>query len=141
MTKNRTLIHFFKVIFIISILLFFCFPQTEKAGIKATEYLKENINIKKGTLIILPRANIFACEENVRCFPPEINLNRVYPGNPQGNSIEKLASGIFNLMKRYDIGLLVDLHESVEFYKKNPKNYGQTVVIDSDDDIVISIRF
>ncbi len=181
MTKNRTLIHFFKVIFIISILLFFCFPQTallqttsveyisagtdyetpvyiiktdckeptimivagthgnEKAGIKATEYLKENINIKKGTLIILPRANIFACEENVRCFPPEINLNRVYPGNPQGNSIEKLASGIFNLMKRYDIGLLVDLHESVEFYKKNPKNYGQTVVIDSDDDCLFEL--
>ncbi len=111
----------------------------EKAGIKAAEYLKDNLLIERGTLIIIPRANILACEENVRCFPAEINLNRVYPGNPQGNSIEKLASEIFNLMKRYDIGLLVDLHESIEFYKKNPKNYGQTLVIDSDDDYLQSL--
>jgi len=171
MTKNRPPTHFFKLIFIISILFLFCFPQivllqttsveyicagtdyetpiyiiktdykepaimvvagihgNEKAGIKATEYLKENINIEKGTLIIIPRANILACEENVRCFPPEINLNRVYPGNPEGNSVEKIAYEIFNLMKKYDIGLLVDLHESIEFYRKNPKNYGQTVVM------------
>ena len=105
----------------------------EKAGIKAAEYLKENLHIERGTLIIIPKANILACEENVRCFPSEINLNRVYPGNPQGNSVEKLAYEIFSLMKRYDIGLLVDLHESIEFYRKNPKNYGQTVVIDSKD--------
>ena len=175
MTKNRPLVHFFKVIFIMSILLFFCFAQTallqtisveyicagtnyetpayiiktdykepaimivagthgnEKAGIKAAEYLKDNLHIERGTLIIIPKANILACEENVRCFPPEINLNRVYPGNPQGNSVEKLAYEIFSLMKRYDIALLVDLHESIEFYRKNPKNYGQTVVIDSND--------
>jgi len=176
MEKNRPLTHFLKIIFIISILLLFCFPQTallqtisveyicadtdyetpvyiiktdykeptimtvagthgnEKAGIKAAEYLKDNIKIEKGTLIIVPRANILACAKNVRCFPPDINLNRVYPGNPQGNSVEKLANEIFNLMKKYDIDLLIDLHESIEFYKKNPENYGQTLVIDSDDD-------
>ena len=181
MTKNRPLVHFFKVIFIMSILLFFCFAQTallqrtsveyicagtdyetpvyiiktdfkeplimivagthgnEKAGTEATEYLKDNLHIKRGTLIIIPKANILACEENVRSFPPEINLNRVYPGNPQGNSIEKLAYEIFSLMKRYDIGLLVDLHESIEFYRKNPKNYGQTVVIDSNDDYLFEL--
>ncbi len=111
----------------------------EKAGIKAAEYLKDNIEIEKGTLIIIPKANILACEKNVRCFPPEINLNRVYPGNPQGNYVEKLAYEIFNLMKKYDIGLLVDLHESIEFYRKNPKNYGQTVVIDSDDDCLFEL--
>jgi hypothetical protein len=181
MTKNRPLVHFFKIIFIVLILLLFCFPQTallqqtsieyicagtdyetpvyiiktdckepmimivagthgnEKAGIKAAEYLKENIKIEKGTLIIIPKANILACEENVRCFPSEINLNRVYPGNPQGNSVEKLAYEIFSLMKKYDIGLLVDLHESIEFYRKNPKNYGQTIVIDSDDDYLFEL--
>ena len=181
MVKNRLLTHFLKIIFIISILLLFCFPQialpqtisveyicvgtdyetpvyiiktddreptimtvagthgNEKAGIEAVEYLKDNIKIEKGTLIILPRANIVACEKAVRNFPPDINLNRVYPGNPQGNSIEKLACEIFNLMKQYDIDLLLDLHESIEFYKKNPKNYGQTLVIDSDDDYLHSL--
>lgn len=111
----------------------------EKAGIKATEYLKENLHIERGTLIIIPKANVLACEENVRCFPSKINLNRVYPGNPQGNSVEKLAYEIFSLMKRYDIGLLVDLHESIEFFRKNPKNYGQTVVIDSNDDYLFEL--
>jgi len=172
---------YFRIIFIASILLLFCFPQTallqttsveyicagtdyetpvyiiktdyieplimivagthgnEKAGIKATEYLKDNLNIERGTLIIIPKANILACEENVRCLPPEINLNRVYPGNPQGNSVEKIAYEIFSLMKRYNIGLLVDLHESIEFYRKNPKNYGQTVVIDSNDDYLFEL--
>ncbi len=181
MTKNRSSSHFFKIIFIISILLLFCFPQTallqtasveyicagtdyetpvyiiktdykkpaimivagthgnEKAGIKAAEYLKDNLHIERGTLIIIPKANILACEENIRCFPPEINLNRVYPGNPQGNPVEKLAYEIFNLIKKYDIGLLVDLHESIEFYRKNPKNYGQTVIIDSDDDCLFEL--
>ncbi|OFW52752.1 MAG: hypothetical protein A2163_05160 [Actinobacteria bacterium RBG_13_35_12] len=181
MTKNRPPTHFLKVIFIISILLLFCFPQTallqtisveyicagtdyetpvyiiktdykeptimvvagthgnEKAGIKAAEYLKDNLYIEKGTLIIIPKANILACEENVRYFFPEINLNRVYPGNPQGNSVEKLAYEIFSLMKTYDIGLLVDLHESIEFYRRNPKNYGQTVVIDSKDDYLFEL--
>jgi hypothetical protein len=181
MTKNSPLTHFFKVIFIISILFLFCFPQTallqttsieyicagtdyetpayiiktdfkeplimivagthgnEKAGIKAAEYSKDNLHIERGTLIIIPKANILACEENVRSFPPEINLNRAYPGNPQGNSIEKLAYEIFSLMKRYDIALLVDLHESIEFYRKNPKNYGQTVVIDSNDNYLFEL--
>jgi len=106
----------------------------EKAGIQATEYLKENIKTEKGTLIIIPRANILACEKNVRNFPSDINLNRTYPGNPEGNSVGKLAYEIFNLMKKYDVDLLIDLHESIEFYKKNPENYGQTLVIDSDDD-------
>jgi len=181
MTKNRPLVHFFKVIFILSILFLFCFPQTallqttsveyicaetdyetpvfiiktdykeptimivagthgnEKAGIKAAEHLKDDLHIERGTLIIIPKANILACEENLRCFPPEINLNRVYPGSPQGNSVEKLAYEIFNLMKKYDISLLVDLHESIEFYRKNPKNYGQTIVIDSDDDCLFEL--
>jgi predicted deacylase len=181
MTKNRPPTHFLKLIFIISILLLVCFPQTallqttsveyicagtdyetpvyiiktdykeptimvvagvhgnEKAGIKATEYLKDNLHLERGTLIIIPKTNILACEENVRYFPPGINLNRVYPGNPQGNSLEKLAYEIFSLMKKYDIGLLVDLHESIEFYRKNPKNYGQTVVIDSNDDCLFEL--
>ena len=111
----------------------------EKSGIKAVEYLKDNIKIERGTLIIIPKANILASEKAVRNFPPNINLNRVYPGNPQGNSVEKLANEIFNLMKKYDIDLLLDLHESIEFYKKNPKNYGQTLVIDSDDDYLHSL--
>src|SRR4030066_1031804 len=114
MTKNRPPTHFLKVIFIISILLLFCFPKTsllqttsveyisfgtdyetpvyiiktdykeptimivagthgnEKAGIKAAEYLKDNLHIERGTLIVIPKANILACEENARYFPRKL---------------------------------------------------------------------
>ncbi|HER24010.1 MAG TPA: hypothetical protein ENO17_03025 [Candidatus Atribacteria bacterium] len=181
MTKNRTPIHFLKIIFILSILLFFCFSQTallhttfveyicegtdyetpvyiiktdykepvimvvagthgnEKAGIIASEYLKDNLNIEKGTLIMIPKANILACAKNVRCYPSDINLNRVYPGNSQGNSVEQIAYEIFDLIKKYNVKLLIDLHESIEFYHRNPKNYGQTVVIDSEDESLVDL--
>ena len=111
----------------------------EKAGIIASEYLKDKQDIERGTLIIIPKANILACAKDVRSFPADINLNRVYPGNSRGNSVEKIAYEIFNLMKEYNINLLVDLHESIEFYRMNPENYGQTVVIDSDDDSLIEL--
>ena len=111
----------------------------EIAGIKAAEYLKDNLEIEKGTLIIIPQANILACKKRVRNYPPEVNLNRVYPGNLQGNEIEKLAYEIFNLGKKYDIDMLIDLHESIEFYRKNPQNYGQTIVIDSNDDYLFQL--
>jgi predicted deacylase len=69
-----------------------------------------------------------------------MNLNRAYPGDPQGNSIEKLAYEIFGLIKSYNVDLLIDLHESIEFYKKNSNNYGQTIVIDSDDDYLFKLN-
>jgi len=111
----------------------------EIAGIEATQHLKDDINIKKGTLIIIPRTNILACKNGLRNFPQNINLNRVYPGNLQGNLIEKLAYEIFGLMKNYNIDLLIDLHESIEFYEKNNQNYGQTIVIDSNDDYLFNL--
>ncbi len=111
----------------------------ELAGIRATQYLKDNIKIERGTLIIIPRANILACDKNVRNFPSDVNLNRVYPGKSEGNEVERLAYKIFDLAKRYDIDLLVDLHESIEFYKNNSQNYGQTLVIDSNDDYLFNL--
>jgi succinylglutamate desuccinylase len=112
----------------------------EIAGVKATQYLKDNIDIEKGTLIIIPEANILAYKKELRSFPQDMNLNRAYPGDPQGNSIEKLAYEIFGLIKSYNVDLLIDLHESIEFYKKNSNNYGQTIVIDSDDDYLFKLN-
>ncbi len=111
----------------------------EPAGIVAVNYLKDNQGIKKGTLLMIPNANILACKNEVRSFPKDINLNRVYPGNKQGNSVEKIAYEIFNLMINYDIDFLIDLHESREFYKVNSQNYGQTLVLDCCDDSLLEM--
>jgi len=111
----------------------------EPAGIAAGKILEEEINIKRGTLLILPQANILACQNKTRNYPQGINLNRVYPGNQQGNMVEVIAAEIYNLMKLYDIDLLLDLHESREFYKINPLNYGQTLVLDCFEDTFMKI--
>jgi len=111
----------------------------EPGGIAAVNNLKDNLNIKKGTLLMIPRANILACKKEVRSFPKDINLNRVYPGNKQGNDVEKIAYEIFNLMKIYDIDFLIDLHESREFYKVSSQNYGQTLVLDCCDDSLLEM--
>lgn len=111
----------------------------EPAGIAAVKKMKDNINIQKGTLIFIPNANIIACEKEMRSYPEGINLNRVYPGKKDGNDVEKIAYEIFNLMKSFHVDFLFDLHESREFYKINPQNYGQTIVLDCYDDDFLKI--
>lgn len=44
------------------------------------------------------------------------NLNRAYPGNPDGNLTERVAFGIMELIKKEKIDLGIDLHESAPEY-------------------------
>jgi len=44
------------------------------------------------------------------------NLNRAYPGDPEGTPTEKLAYGIMELLRKEDITLAFDLHEASPEY-------------------------
>ncbi len=44
------------------------------------------------------------------------NLNRAYPGDPDGTPVEKLAYGIMELLRKEDITLAFDLHEASPEY-------------------------
>ncbi|MBP3736912.1 MAG: succinylglutamate desuccinylase [Lachnospiraceae bacterium] len=44
------------------------------------------------------------------------NINRGYPGRPDGNLTEKMAYGIAELIRKEDIGLEFDLHEASPEY-------------------------
>jgi hypothetical protein len=44
------------------------------------------------------------------------NLNRAYPGDPQGTPVERLAYGIMELLRRENITLAFDLHEASPEY-------------------------
>jgi hypothetical protein len=44
------------------------------------------------------------------------NLNRAYPGDPNGTPLEKLAYGIMELLRKEDITLAFDLHEASPEY-------------------------
>lgn len=105
----------------------------ELAGIEASKKLMEKLKPERGTVIVIPEANKEACQNRIRMMSWEEDLNRVYPGDSDGRGIEKLAGEIFEIINENEIDFLLDLHESVEFYKKNPYHYGQTIIIDDDN--------
>jgi len=131
----------------------------EPAGFITTVLISENINVDKGRVFIIPRANNsgFTCtdpqeglpqqfgietSDGVRNFrfgsrfvnildqwpDPEVylhypsgqklsgnerrNLNRSYPGKPDGVLTEKLAYAILQLIKEEKIDVSIDLHEA-----------------------------
>jgi predicted deacylase len=87
------------------------------------------LNPDCGKLIIIPTANLRAVKLNRREIPGEGDLNRCYPGNPGGILMEQLAWEIFQLMKEHKIGVLIDLHESVDYHVvSNNKYLGQTLI-------------
>jgi predicted deacylase len=82
----------------------------------------------RGRLIVIPEANLRTVRLNRREIPGEGDLNRCYPGNPNGILMEQLAWEIFQLMKEHKIGVLIDLHESVDYHASNNKYLGQTLI-------------
>ena len=91
----------------------------EVAGWKAALQLKERRNFK-GEVLIIPQASILACkrEERYPGYDDAVNgikykdLNRNFPGNPNGNVTEKIADAIAQTVKDFDADIIVDLHES-----------------------------
>ncbi len=132
---------------------------SEPAGFISAVLLIENINVEKGRVFIIPRANNsgFTCTDPQEGFPqhfgietpggvrnfrfgsrfmnildqwpdPEVylhypsgqklsgnerrNLNRSYPGKPDGVLTEKLAYAIVELINKEKIDVSIDLHEA-----------------------------
>jgi predicted deacylase len=98
----------------------------EPAGCKAA---LELLTLKPdcGKLIIIPAANRRAVKLNRRAIPGEGDLNRCYPGNATGILMEELAWGIFEFIKEQKITMLIDLHESLDYFT-NKRYLGQTVI-------------
>ena len=91
----------------------------EVAGWKAALQLKEKRNFK-GEVLIIPQANILACKRDERYpgYGAAVNgitykdLNRNFPGDPDGNKTEQIAHAITQTVKDFDADIIVDLHES-----------------------------
>ena len=87
----------------------------------------------KGTLIVIPRANNLALLANRRTLPEITDLNRAYPGSPDGNPARRLAHDIGLLMEKYRITMLIDLHEARVFHHDDETSLGQTIIYGFDD--------
>lgn len=121
----------------------------EPAGFEAAYRLIQQLagtNLKTGKIFIVPEANRIADSLNQRriAVPKGIdiekgNLNRCYPGDPEGLPMEQLAYQISQFIQTHHIDLLLDLHESPRFhleYRDKKGGYhglGQTLIFTPND--------
>jgi len=96
-------------------------PAGFEAAYRLLDYLSKNHPLK-GTIYVIPEANKMAIIHGERRIPvPESvaidagDLNRCYPGRPEGLPAYRLAYQITEFIKIHQIQLLIDLHESPYF--------------------------
>ena len=88
----------------------------EPGGWLAAERLPE-IEVTRGSLIVVPRANVIATRLHERTTDDLGDLNRLYPGSPLAElPMARMASRLIALARQYRAELLLDLHESWQFY-------------------------
>lgn len=84
----------------------------EKAAWYAGIILK-SATIKEGELYILSPANTFGGEKKRRYFYASQDLNRSFPGNPNGDEAERMAYAIYSDIERIRPDFVFDLHEAI----------------------------
>jgi predicted deacylase len=100
---------------------------SEPAGAAAAEKLLSTV-IKKGTLIIVPRVNNLALRAGKRTLPDIGDVNRAAPGRANGNPDERIANEIMSMLKQYEVSLLIDMHEALDFTYDNKSSLGQSIL-------------
>lgn len=83
----------------------------ETAGWLAGNLLKQ-ATLKAGRLCILSPANLYGAEHDQRNTRSDRDLNRNFPGDPQGWDAEQLAAAIFEDIRDKSPALVLDLHEA-----------------------------
>ena len=69
----------------------------------------DDFKLRKGAVILIPVLNILAFDRHSRYLPDRRDLNRSFPGFPDGSLASRMASIIFNeIVTRCDYG--IDLH-------------------------------
>lgn len=79
-----------------------------------TGNLVKKVGIKAGTVYILSPANTWGAQADprTRYVTEEQDLNRSFPGDPNGNMAERVADSIFQDIKRVNPVFVFDLHEA-----------------------------
>jgi hypothetical protein len=105
----------------------------EPSGSEALHELKRNIdagiiNIKKGTLIIIPDVNYCGLKCGIRSNPGNLlhpDINRSYSSSFDEECKCHITQKIKELVDSSDF--VLDLHEGYDFYHVNPKSIGSTI--------------
>ena len=75
--------------------------------VKAMKHLEEQGRIREGhSLLIIPAANPYSANSKERFWPTDkTDINRMFPGYDQGETTQRIAAGIFDIIKDYELGI------------------------------------
>jgi len=103
----------------------------EPGGWMGAERLLDKLRPTEGGFLIVPRANNLAAAAFVRTTDEYGDLNRLYPGDPVGKPMARMAFEITEAAREFHVNYLVDMHESWAFYNNRTQNgtafLGQTI--------------
>jgi hypothetical protein len=80
-----------------------------------TAILMEKATISSGDLYILAPANANGAKNDSRYVTGRQDLNRSFPGDPEGNEAEQLAYAIYSDIEDKNPDLVLDLHEAIVY--------------------------
>ncbi|MFB5189770.1 succinylglutamate desuccinylase/aspartoacylase family protein [Alicyclobacillus fastidiosus] len=98
---------------------------TEIAGVLAAEQLR-HIQLKRGTLIIVPIVNVRAYRQRARGNP---DLNRTFPHRSSDRPKIRLSRNLFALAHHFQPTWCIDLHEANGLYLLDNTKLGQTLIV------------
>ena len=112
--------------------------QGDEPGSYMTADLYADIHLKKGNLIVVPRANFYSILLNQReGLTGDMNRKFGVNGNLKKSLDEEVVIVLKHLIAESD--LLLNLHEGSGFYSptwindmENPKRYGQSIIYDAE---------
>ncbi|MPZ49470.1 MAG: hypothetical protein GEU75_09270 [Dehalococcoidia bacterium] len=103
----------------------------EPGGWFGAERLLDSLRPATGAFLVVPYANRLATRDFVRTTPELGDLNRLYPGDPIGLPMARMAYEITETASEFHVNHLIDMHESWAFYNDRPQNgtafLGQTI--------------
>lgn len=93
-----------------------------------------DLTLRRGTLIVVPRANFYSILKNHR--GPEGDMNRRFKDGSVRSPMDRVVEVIKGLMAEADI--LLNLHDGSGFYfprwespQRNPMRFGQSIIADA----------
>lgn len=86
-------------------------------------------DIKKGTLLVIPRANRLAIEHKTRYYGGHGDLNRDFPQSKYQSPDGTLSRAIWAAVKKYNVDYVMDMHEGYDYYKsRSSSSVGQSLI-------------
>lgn len=105
----------------------------ETAGWTAAGQLKDG-SLRAGTLYILSPANTYGAEHDQRTTRSDRDVNRNFPGAPEGSDAQRIAAAIYEDIRDKAPALVLDLHEA-RAHQGERDNLGNSVILQSLDGV------